>query len=154
MANNIRQWVEQHHAYYEVSPYYIVVEERHGSRSVSTRRIQGGFDVDICATTAGNELAPPGPDYELGYADLHEIFAGSHHTPDSSGIEVIPFYASVFLEARNNFQPQTMVRLRVSHLRGLDQPAGPAEGRLLGDIERQLQNLGMRSGRSAMVQSG
>ena len=148
MTNNIRQWAEQHHAYYEVSPYYVVIEEGHGSRSVSTRRIQGGFDVDICGTTNGRGLASPGPDYELGYADLHEIFE-SHKAADSSEIEVIPFYGTVFLEARNNFQPQTRVRLRISHGRGLDRPAGPAEGRVLGDIEKQLQDLGIRSGRPA-----
>ena len=148
MANNIRQWAEQHHAYYEVSPYYVVVEEGHGSRSVSTRRIQNGFDVDICVATNGHGLASPGPDYALGYADLHEIFE-SHKAADSGKIEVIPFYGTVFLEARNNFQPQTRVRLRISHGRGLDRPAGPAEGRVLGDTEKQLQDLGIRSGRPA-----
>ena len=148
MANNIRQWAEQHRAYYEVSPYYVVVEEGHGSRSVSTRRIQGGFDVDICVPTNGHGLASPGPDYAPGYAGLREIFE-SHKAADSSEIEVIPFYGSVFLEARNNFQPQTRVRLRISHGRGLDQPAGPAEGRVLGDTEKQLQDLGIRSGRPA-----
>jgi len=148
MTNNIRQWAEQHHAYYEVSPYYVVIEEGHGWRSVSTRRIQGGFDVDICGATNGHGLAFPGPDYERGYADLYEIFE-SHKAADSSEIEVIPFYGTVFLEARTNFQPQTRVRLRISHGRGLDRPAGPAEGRVLGDIEKQLQDLGIRSGRPA-----
>jgi len=148
MANNIRDWAEKHHAYYEVSPYYIVVEEGHGSRAVSTRRIQSGFDIDICGATNGKGLSCPGPDYDLGYADLHEIFE-SHKASDSCAIEVIPFYGSVFLEARNNFQPQTRVRLRVSHSRGVDQPTGPAEGRVLADIEKQLQDLGIRSGRPA-----
>ena len=148
MANNIRQWAEQHRAHYEVSPYYVVVEEGHGSRSVSTRRIHGGFEVDICGATNGHGLSAPGPDYELSYADLHEIFE-SHQAADSCEIEVIPFYGTVFLDARNNFQPQTRVRLRISHSRGLDRAAGPAEGLVLGDVEKKLQDLGIRSGRPA-----
>ena len=148
MAGNVRKWAENHRAYYEVSLHYVVIEEGHGSRSVSTRRVHNGFDIDICAATNGNGLRSPGPDYQEGCGGLQAIFESSQ-LPDSSRIEVIPFYGSLYLEARNNFQPQTRVRLRVSHSRGLDQPAGPAEGRALGDIEKRLQDFGIRSGRPA-----
>ena len=149
MADNIRQWAEQHHAYYEVSAYSVVIEEGHGSRSVSTRRIQGGFDIDIYGAKIKNGRAGSSADYELAYAELNEIFRGRDHMTNSCSIEVIPFYSSVYLDARNNFQPQTVMRLKVSHSRGIDQPAGPAEADTLGKVEKQLQEFGIRSGRPA-----
>jgi hypothetical protein len=47
MSDNFHSLIKEHHAFYEVVPYYLLFEERHGSSSARTRRVQAGFDVEI-----------------------------------------------------------------------------------------------------------
>jgi hypothetical protein len=149
MDNNVRQWLEQHHAYYEVSQSYVVIEDGHGSPSPSTRRVQAGFEVNIYGAINKNGPARWCADYEQGYTGIQDIFRERNHRAGSCSVEVIPFYSSLSIDPRNNFQPQTLIRLKVSHSRGLDQPAGPAEADALTDVEKQLQELGLRVGKPA-----
>jgi hypothetical protein len=152
MSDDIRRLVEEHHPYYEVLPYYVVTADGHGSPTATTHRIQAGFDIDIYAATTSSEMAPR-PDYALGYAILQKN-AVSLDVSDCGSIEVLPFLSSFFLDAQNDFQPQAMIRIRISHWRGLDQPAGAAEERALKEIERRLRDVGVRSGKSATFHSG
>ena len=46
-SENVREIIESHHCFCEVSMYYIVSEDRTVGRPVSVRRIQAGFEVDI-----------------------------------------------------------------------------------------------------------
>jgi len=148
MVDKIRELIEEHHAYYEVLPYYVVVQEGHGSPTATTRKIQAGFDVDIYGTRIENDPPWQSHNYQLGYAELQKIAEeSSHHFSDACSIEVIPSFSDIFLDAANDFQPQAMLRIRVSHHRGLDQPAGPTEEHALGQIEKQLQDMGIRFGK-------
>ncbi len=54
---------------YQVLPYYLVIEERHGSFPRQSRKVQAGFDVDVYGAKIKDELEFPGavPDYALGY---------------------------------------------------------------------------------------
>jgi len=149
MPDTIRQLIDEHHVYYEVLPYYVVVEERHGSPAATTRRIQAGFDVDIYGTRIENDPPWRSHNYQLGYEELQKLVqAPSHHSNNSSSVEVIASYSNIFFDNRNDFQAQAMLRIRVSHYRGLDQPAGPPEEEMLQQIENQLQQLGIRSGKA------
>ena len=48
MSRNLHELIEKYHAYYEVLPYFVLVETQHGSRKDKTKsRIQSGFDVDV-----------------------------------------------------------------------------------------------------------
>ena len=47
MSKNIRQVIEKHRPFYEVVPYYVLLEEGHGTPAVKTRRIQAGFNVNV-----------------------------------------------------------------------------------------------------------
>ena len=47
MSKYLRTLVSEHHPFYEVSPYYLVLKENPGSPSAKTRTIQAGFDVDL-----------------------------------------------------------------------------------------------------------
>jgi hypothetical protein len=146
MPDIIRQLIEEHPPYYEVLPYYVVLEERHGSPAATTRRIQAGFDVDIYGTRIDT---PPwrSHNYQLGYDNLQKLVeATSRNANDSCSVEVIACYSDIFLDSGSNFQPQAMLRIRVSH-RGIDQPAGPAEEDVLHQIEKRLQDLGIRFGK-------
>ena len=145
MLEGFRELVKKYRAFYEVLPYYVVIEEGHGSPRMTRHTIKAGFDVDVHGISDKNELRlPPPAEYAKGYAGLKEIAdAVSHHAGESS-IEVIPFPSTIFLEPREHFPPEAVIRIRISHWRGLDQPAGPSEQNALEAVENQLKNLGIR----------
>ncbi|MBV8730149.1 MAG: hypothetical protein JO336_10100 [Acidobacteriia bacterium] len=146
MPDTIRQLIEEY-PYYEVLPYYVALEERHGSPSATFRSIQAGFDVDIYATIIEN---PPWQShkYQLGYEELQNLVqALSHNANNFCSVEVIASCSDISFDTGNNFQQQAMLRIRVSHYRGVDQLAGPAEEDMLQQIENQLQQLGIRFGK-------
>ena len=68
---------------------------------------------------------------------------------DSCSIEIIPFHSSLILDTRQNLQPLGMMRLRITHGRGVDQPSGAAEETTLKAVLAELHDLGMTSGRSS-----
>jgi len=142
MSENLRQMIKERHAFYEVLPHYIVLEDRsHGA--TATRRIQAGFDVDIfCATTDHKLLAPA--EYAHGCEALRELAAAiPNHTSDTCSIEVIPYPSTVVVDARNHFEPEALFRIRVSNCWGLDKSDGLPKQLVLTEIENQLHNLGI-----------
>ena len=87
---------------------------------------------------------PPPQEYALGYAELQKIAERvSQHTSDSCSLEVIPFSSTAIIDSRNHGQVEAMIRIQISHERGLDQPAGPPEQRALEEVERELKTLGI-----------
>ena len=148
MPDVIRELVKTHYAYYEVWPYYVLTEEGSSSSARSTHRIQAGFDVDIYGARTDNELPLHSPQYELGHAELRKIAAETaRHIDDSCSVEVIPFPSTIFLDSKNDLRSQAMLRIRISHLRGLEIPAGAAEERAMHELERELQARGIRFGK-------
>lgn len=67
----------------------------------------------------------------------------SQHASECS-IELIPFPSTVFSEAREDFRSEAVIRIRILHCRGIDQPAGPAEQHALEEVEKHIQGLGVR----------
>jgi hypothetical protein len=142
MSETLRKMAKEHHAFYEVLPYYVALEEWQGGAPVNSRRIQAGFDVNIYGSEP-DKLTPP-PDYAVGYAAAREIaHTISPDTSDSCLIEVIPVPATIVLDTRNHLQPEGMLRIRISHCRGLDKPADLPEQQALAKLEKQLQSLGL-----------
>jgi hypothetical protein len=143
MSENVENLIKQHHAFYEVSPSYVELEESHGKPRSATRRIQNGFDVDVYGERNNGE-PEPSPEYAQGYEVLQKIAeTTAHRASDFCSVEVIPFPSTVFLDIQNHFQAEAILRIRISHYRGLDQPAGVPEQRALDEIEKQLQSLGV-----------
>ena len=150
MDDHIRNVVEEHHAYYEVSPYFVVIEEGHGSPAMTTRRIQAGFDVDIYGSGIENDPPWQAHNYEIAYSKLKQLARETAlHMGESCSIEAIPFYSDIYFDNRNHFEPQAMLRIRVRHNRVEGQPLGPAEGRALAEIEKELASMGIRSGKGS-----
>ena len=145
MSETVQQLIKKYHAFYEVLPYHVVVEEGHGSHTATRRIIQAGFDVDVHGLSNKSELElPPPAEYALGYAELTKIADAVSHQANESSIEVIPFPVTVFLEAREQFRSEAVVRIRISHYRGLARPSGLPEQHALKEVEEQLQALGVR----------
>jgi hypothetical protein len=144
MSDNFRSVIKKHHAFYEVSPYYVLIEQRHGSIPSMTRRVQAGFDVDIYGVSIKNALTLPGPDpaYALGYSELQKLAKELSHDTSCS-LEVIPFPSTAVIDSRNQAQVEGMLRIRISHWRGLDQPADLPEQQALEKVENRLHGLGV-----------
>jgi hypothetical protein len=140
MAENVSQLINEHRAFYEVTPYYVVVEDAHGTPAATRSRIQAGFDVDIYGEITSKELPPP--DYPLAIAVVKDIAdAVAQHTNDSCSIRVIPFPSMVVLDTRDHLRTQARLRIRISHSRGLSEPSGVLEERALREIEDELKKL-------------
>jgi hypothetical protein len=148
MPDMIRELIKEHHAHYEVWPYYVLSDEGPGASAGSAHRTQAGFDIDIYGARTDNAL-PDSPKYELGHAELQKIAREiSHHGDESCSVEVIPFPTTIFLDTKTDLRSQAMLRIRICHWRGLDQPAGPLEERIVKEIEKELQARGIRFGAS------
>ena len=146
MADNISSLVKEHHAFYEVSPYYVLLDERPVGLPATTRTVQAGFNVDVYGVrTEDTEPAmPPPQEYALAYAELQKLAERvSHHASDSCSLEVIPFSSTAIIDSRNHGQVEAMIRIQISHGRGLSQPAGVPEQRALQEVERELKSLGI-----------
>ncbi len=144
MSENIRSLAEEYHAFYEVSPYYVLVEHSEGNSPPTTRRIQAGFDVDVYGVkTENNTVTMPAPEkYALGYDGLRKVAEEvSQHTTDSCSLEVMEFPDTAFIDVRGHDRVEAMLRIRISHFRGLDQPSGLPEERALEEVEKQLKSV-------------
>jgi hypothetical protein len=139
MSEKIHELIEQHHAFYEVLPYYIVQEDR---TKGTTKRIQAGFDIDMYGIKPSHEQHP-GLDYVLGYATLEKMVKTILlNTGAACSVEVIPFPSTVFLDTRMQFQEEGMLRIRIAHKHL--QPAGQPEECALKEIKGHLHDLGLR----------
>lgn len=143
MSTSIRSLIQEHHAFYEVSPYYEMVQT--DGRDSASQKIQAGFDVDIYGVNIGNHLEMPHPEeYALGHAELRKIVEEiSCLTTDSCVLELFSFPSTVVFDVRDHGKVEVMLRVRISHYRGLDQPAGAAEERALEEIKRRLESIGV-----------
>jgi hypothetical protein len=142
MSSDFKQLAQKYHAFYEVSPYYALVEERHGSPGESKQLIQSGFDVDVHGVSEkGNVDIPPADEYALGYARLKEQMAEtvSRHASECV-IDVIAFPSTAFTAPSRPLQSEAIIRIRISH-RGGDQAVGVAEQHALEEVEKQLKGL-------------
>lgn len=148
MSGDIHQILESHHCYLEVSPYYIVTEKRPVGGPVSVRRVQAGFDLDIYGVKMSREPDPPA-EYWLVYNRLKEVVdAVRHENGRTCSVEVIPFGSTIVLDTKNHLQPMAMLRIRVTHIGDLHEPAGAPEQQALKAVEAQLSALGVTAGRS------
>jgi hypothetical protein len=110
------------------------------------QRVQAGFTVDLYAALEKCQV----PLFDTGDARMAvEYFnALAHRIQAAAGnncaVEVIPCEGSLVLDAHEHFQPEAMLQIRVSHDRGLDQPAGTAEEMALKAIREAVHELGIR----------
>jgi len=143
VSENIHELIEQHHAFYQVLPYYIMVQimVQEKRTHATTKRIQAGFDIDVYGIKPSHEQHP-GRDYVLGYVALEKLVETIlPHTGESCSVEVIRFPSTVVFDPKRQFQEEGMLRIRITH-KGL-QPAGKPEERALKEIKDRLHDLGL-----------
>jgi hypothetical protein len=141
----VRRVIEDHQAFYEVTPYYVLFEERPPGGHPNSRRIQAGFDIDIFGIVSG-PAPEPSPEYEVVYRALSRLAEAIRPQPgDRCSIEVISLASTVVLDPKLHFQEEATLRIRIAHSRGFDQPAGPAEERALQKLQEGLKTLGVKA---------
>jgi hypothetical protein len=143
---DIHEVLERYHVRYEVRPYYVIWDQRPEGAPPVQQKVQAGFDVDLYGAHENyqvprldSEDARTVIDYFESLAREIQSAAGQHCT-----IEVIPCPDSLVLDTQKHFQPQVMLQIRISHERGLDQPAGPSEEQALKAIRETLHEFGAR----------
>lgn len=151
MASDLREAdvhgvLERHHVRYEVHPYYVVSERRPVAAPPVDQRVQAGFDVDLFGTA--DKLQLPRFHSEEGHTVVHYFEVVAREVQSKIGqqctIEVIPYVDSLVLDTHEHLQPEVMLRIRISHCRGLDQPEGSAEEQALTAIRDVLHSLEVR----------
>ena len=145
VSENLQRLSSEYRAFYEVLPYYVVVEEGHGSSTATRRMIRAGFDVDIhgLAKKGAPELPLPA-DYSLAHRELKKVADRVPHDTRECSIEVISFPASSHSDSRDHFSPQALLKIRISHYGDLNQPAGLPEEHALEELEKELQREGIK----------
>lgn len=141
--SDIHEVLEQHHARYEVRPYYVILDQRPAGAPATEQKVQAGFDVNLYGAVEKEQLplyrSEEGRkvvNYFEAVAEEIQSRAGQHCT-----VEAIPYTDSLVLDTTQHFRPQAMLTIRISHDRGLDQPAGPSEERALAAVRETLHKL-------------
>ena len=136
----------RHHVRYEVSPYFIVLEVRRPGATESHRRIQAGYDIDLYGnhfdSVSGLSFANDEPRKTVSDLSAAAQLAAGQPV-ESSTIEIIPGDAALVLNVKSHLDPEAMVRIRITHSRGLDQPAGVSEEKTLTAVVEKLKSLGV-----------
>jgi hypothetical protein len=138
--------LERHRVRYEVHPYYVVSERRPVGAPPVDKRVRAGFDVDLFGTV--DEMQLPRFQSQEGRTVVQYFEGVTRELQSKIGhqctIEVIPGVESLVLDTHEHLQPEVMLRIRISHDRGLDQPEGPPEEQALAAIRDTLHKLGVR----------
>ena len=147
ILGHARDLFTRHHARYEVSQYMVVLDDRTVGTPPTQRRIPAGFDLDIYASRSVHDSTLSFQNDELRKT-LDEICDACRETIAQAGgnstIEIIPFPGSLVLNVQSHFEPEALVRIRISPPGGLDQPAGESEDKARADIEERLHALGVK----------
>jgi len=136
----------RHHARYEVSRYYVLLDVRTFGVAPSHRKIHAGFDVEVYGyfDDHGSALSfEHGEPREI----LKELCAACQvavgQAAGDSRIELIPDDATLVVDVQMNSEPEALVRIRITHAGGLDQASGAGEEKTLHGIVRSLESLGV-----------
>jgi len=145
--DDAREIFIRHHARYEVSPYFVLLDRRTLGAPPSQRRIHAGFDVDLYGNGFDDSAALSVENSELRET-LNELGAACReaaaHAAGYSRIEIIPWNATLVLNVKSHLEPEALVTIRITHSRGLDQPAGSTEERALADVLGNLYSMGVK----------
>jgi hypothetical protein len=143
MASEVREVdlpgiLEQHQVRYEVRAYYVVSEPG------TSHRIQAGFDVYLYGILNKMVLPLYGDEEGRKVVDYFQTAAQriqSKWAKEHTTIEVVPYEDSLILDTHQHFQPEAVLQIRISHDRGLGQPAGPSEDQALDEFREVLHEL-------------
>src|SRR5260370_6101296 len=143
---DIHKLLERYHVRYEVRPVYVVSDPRPVGAAPIDLRVQAGFDVNLYGTLEKMELPLYRGEEARTIVNYFETIAGDIQSKVGQlcTIEVTFDEDSVVLDTHEHFQPEAMLRIRISHARGLGQSEAPSEEQALGAIREMLRKLDVR----------
>lgn len=143
---NIQELFAPFHARYEVRPYYVISDDRSAGEG-ATKRVQSGFEVSVYGVLSGQQL--PLFKTEAAHTALDYLDSAARQIASKAGdcctIEILPRTDSMILDPGQQFQPEGMLQIRISHVRGLGEPAGPSEDVALRSVQGLLRDLGIKA---------
>jgi hypothetical protein len=144
--DDAREIFQRHHARYEVSRYFVLLDVRTFGVPPTHRKIHAGFDVDVYGyfDDHGSTLSFENGELRETSKELYaacQVAVGP--AVGDSRIELIPDDETLVLDEQMHSEPEALVRIRITHSRGLDQPAGASEEKALDGVVRSLKSLGV-----------
>jgi hypothetical protein len=136
----------RHHARYEVAPYYVVLDQRAPGKSPVSTRIHAGYEVNVYGSgfLGGDGLSFENNEPQHTMDDLSAACRWVVDHAANADIEVIPDEESLVFNVHSHMDPEAVVCIRITHSRGLDQPAGVGEEKALAGIVATLESLGVK----------
>jgi hypothetical protein len=144
---DVHEILELNHVWYEVRTYYVLLERRPVGSPPLDQRIPAGFDVDLYGALEKMQLPFSHREEGLKVVDYFRAVAQELQAKaekDGTRIEVMTDPDSLTLDTHRQFQPEVLLRIRITHDRGLDQPGGPSEEEALKGIQEVLHELGVK----------
>jgi len=129
MAVCIADLIQHHEICYEVWPEWAIVDGR---------RVQVGFEVDICA--AARHDYPEAGQFENLKELASSVLPTDQAAPD---FEILPFDNSIHESPRRGFRPEIVLGVHIVQKRGVDQEVDEREQQFLHEVERRLHKLGV-----------
>jgi hypothetical protein len=143
----VQEFLARHNARYEVRPHFDMLQIFPVGAPAIGKRVQTGFDVDVFGTLLGNEHLPI---YRIEGARMVSDYFGevAHDIQSRIGqccsIEIATYDDLIVVNTKDDFRPEGMLRIRIGHSRGMDQPEGPPEEQALEAVRQVLRELAVK----------
>jgi hypothetical protein len=142
---DLHELLAGYRVWYEYRPYLVVVDQRPAGGLAVQSKVQAGFEVNLWAVLQTEQFGLDRSPKARAVRSYFEAFAKEIQSKvgQKCTVEIMPYGDSVILDTHEHFQSEAMLQIRISHGRGLDQPAGPAEEQALTALRDRLHNLGI-----------
>ena len=139
-TEELRELSQKHRVCYEVWPETLMVGEQ---------RVKVGFELELHAGHAHQEtnLLPGCPKCVETFHDLRRIAEWILPQEErESYYEIEPFDHAIRELPSHNLRPEVVLKIKILHKHGFDQPVDYCEERCLRDMRGKLAALGIRQG--------
>ena len=83
-------------------------------------------------------------DAGCGLLRVYEPPSPGRGRQEHTAARLLPFEGTLILNVKRNFEPEAVVRIRITHSRGLGEPAGASEDQARAHLEERLRSLGVK----------
>lgn len=137
----LKEKIQLHQVCYEICPEILMV---------SGQQTQVGFDLLLFGTHehGKSQLTPGCGKCVQTYKDLQEIAEWIMPKEErASCYEIESFDSSLHMTPKRGFQPEVVLKLKILHRHGFDQPVDECEEFCLKEMQGKLIELGVTQGK-------
>ncbi|MCZ2147896.1 MAG: hypothetical protein LC126_08960 [Bryobacterales bacterium] len=139
--DQLRELVTLHGVRYEQWPEY---------QYVDGKKIAVGFSLELYGTRGHGEfrLSPGDPESIQTFEDLRRIAESALPPEDGfTRYEVEPYDPSLYIDPRHRGRAEVVLKVKIIHRLDFFRPVDESEEQHLGEMERTLEELGVKRGR-------